>query len=129
MLKHSINLAISILMILVGLFFASNIYVIGNRQAAVAMHNDLAPNAGAVIANLKVIVCFVAGLLYLAAAWGLLKRRREAVLAGVVGFVLFDGLYVVELALWGSSYPRVWLWFGVFGGLSRSSSRETAGAG
>jgi hypothetical protein len=36
-----INLTLPILMIVNGLFFISNIYVLGDTQAALAMHGDL----------------------------------------------------------------------------------------
>lgn len=107
-----------ILMVLNGLFFIANIYVLGNTQEAIAMHDDLTPTAGAVMANAKVINCFVVGLCYLAAAWGIARRRSVLALFGVLGFVLFDGFYLLELVLWGSSHTRVWVDFSIFGGIS-----------
>lgn len=110
--------AILILMILNGLFFIANIYVFGNTKEAIAMHDDLAPTAGAVMANAKVINCFVVGLCYLAAAWGIARRRSVLILFGVWGFALFDGFYLLELVLWGSTHTRVWVDFSIFGGIS-----------
>lgn len=110
--------AILILMVLNGLFFIANIYVLGNTQEAIAMHDDLAPTAGAVMANAKVLNCFVVGMCYLVAAWGIVRRRSIPVLFGVLGFALFDGFYLLELVLWGRSHTRVWVDFIIFGGIS-----------
>jgi hypothetical protein len=98
--------------------FCSNIYVLGNTQAAIAMHNDLAPTAGPFIANAKVLNCFFVGLCYLIAAWGIARGRNRLAVVGVGGFVLFDGFYLIELILWGKSHPRVWFDFSIFGGIS-----------
>jgi hypothetical protein len=104
-------------MILNGLLFVSNIYVLGDLKAALEMHEDLSPAANPVMVNAKVIVCFVAGILYLLAAFAILFRKRRLALAGIAGFVLFDGLYLLELALWGCSHSQVWLGFAIFGSL------------
>jgi hypothetical protein len=107
-----------VLLILNGLLFVSNICVLGDTPAAIAMHDDLSPLASPFIANLKVLVCFDTGILYLAAAIGIVRRTRALVACGVGAFLLFDGTYLYELAAWGLSHPRVWLDFTVFGGLS-----------
>jgi hypothetical protein len=114
----TLKTAILILMVLNGLFFCANIYVLGNTQAAIAMHDDLAPDAGPSIANAKVLICFFVGLCYLIAAWGMARDRNRLALVGIGGFVLFDGFYLIELILWGKSHPRVWFDFGIFGGIS-----------
>lgn len=110
--------ALLVLLVLNGVFFASNIYVLGDTAAAIAMHDDLAPTASPFVANLKVAVCFATGVLYLLAALGFVRRRPALVACGVWGFAVFDGLYLYELAAWGLSHPRVWLDFAVFGGLA-----------
>ena len=106
------------LMVLNGLFFCANIYVFGNTPAAIAMHNDLVPTVGPIIANTKILICFLVGLCYLTAAWGITRGRNGFALVGFGGFALFDGFYLIELFLWGASYPRVWLDFSIFGGIS-----------
>lgn len=106
------------LMFLNGLLFISNIYVFGNREAAIEMHNDLAPTASALMANAKVVICFVVGFLYIASAVSIIKKKYALALTGVIGFILFDGLYIYELILWSKSHPRVWIDFSIFGGLS-----------
>lgn len=110
--------ALIVLLVLNGLFFASNIYVLGDTAAAIEMHDDLAPTASPFVANLKVASCFATGILYLLAALGFVRRRPALVACGVWGFALFDGLFLYELAAWGLSHPRVWLDFAVFGGLA-----------
>ena len=65
------------------------------------MHNDLASTNGPIIANAKVLVCFLVGLCYLIAAWGMARNRNGLALVGVGGVVLFDGFYLLELILWG----------------------------
>jgi hypothetical protein len=106
------------LMLLNGLFFSSNIYVVGNAKAALKMHDDLPPWAGPSLARLKVIVCFITGVSYVVAFFGAILARSELIRVGAAGASLFLGLYIVELALWGKSYPRVWRYFFIFGGVS-----------
>jgi len=117
MWSKTIRAAAALLMILNGLLFVSNIYVLGNTKAAIEMHTDLSPTAGPAMVNGKVIVCFVTGILYLAAAYAILSHKNRWAIAGVAGFVIFDGFYLVELAMWGGSHFQVWLGFGIFGGL------------
>lgn len=118
MLSKVFKVIILIMMILNGLLFISNIYVLGDREAAIKMHNDLAPSASALTANIKVIDCFVSGILYLSAAVGIIRRKYSWALAGVVAFVIFDGLYIIELVMWAKNHPRIWIDFSTFGGLS-----------
>jgi hypothetical protein len=106
------------IMVLNGVFFAVNIYTLGDSEAAIAMHRDLAPTASAFMANTKVLVTFIAGLLYLVTAFGIIRKRRGLLLSGVVACILFNGLYVLELVKWGSFHPWVWKGFFIAGGLS-----------
>jgi hypothetical protein len=106
-----------VLLVLNGLFFVSNIYVLGNTRAAIEMHEDLAPTAGPVLAQAKVICTFLAGAGYLLTAAALWRRRPPLALAAPVGFAAFGGLYLVELSLWGGSHAPVWIGFALFGGL------------
>ena len=109
---------ILIVMILNGLLFISNIYVLGNREAAINMHNDLAPSASALMVNAKVILCFIVGILYIVSAFGIIRKKYGLALAGIIGFVLFDGFYIVELIMWAKVHPRIWIDFTIFGGVS-----------
>lgn len=106
------------LMILNGLLFISNIYVLGNNEAAINMHTDLAPSASTLMVNAKVIICFIVGMLYLVSAFGIIRRKFNLALAGIIGFILFDGFYIIELALWSRIHPQVWFGFIIAGGLS-----------
>jgi len=115
--NNTLRLVAVALLTLNGLLFVSNLYVLGNTQAALAMHTDPAPTAGPVMAKAKVIVCFGAGMLYLIAAWAIASRKPRWAIAGVVGVLVFDGFYLVELVLWGHRHPQVWLGFSLFGGL------------
>jgi hypothetical protein len=117
MQNKTVRVTMVVLMVLNGLLFVSNIYVLGNAKAAIEMHTDLSPMAGPTMANGKVIVCFVAGILYLIAAYAVFARKRHRAVAGVIGFVIFDGFYLVELVMWGGSHLPVWLGFCIFGGL------------
>ena len=107
-----------VIMILNGIFFAVNIYAVGDREAAIAMHRDLSPLAGPTMVNAKVLVTFAAGMLYLLTAFGIIRKKRSFLLCGVAACVLFNGLYGVELAKWGGFHPWVWKGFFIAGGLS-----------
>lgn len=111
------RIIILIVMILNGLLFVSNIYVLGNMEAAIHMHTDLAPSANALMVNSKVIICFIVGILYIVSAFGIIRRNYDLALAGVIGFVLFDGFYIVELIMWAGIHSRIWIDFSIFGGL------------
>ena len=118
MLTKTGKMIILIVIILNGLLFISNIYVLGNREAAIEMHNDLAPSASALMVNSKVILCFIVGILYIISAFGIIRKKYGLALAGIIGFVFFEGFYVVELVMWAKIHPRIWLDFGRFGGIS-----------
>lgn len=68
--------------------------------------------------NAKVLVCVVAGALYIMTAAAILRKAYRWILAGVIAFLLFDSLYAVERALWWRTYPNTWIGFGIFGALS-----------
>lgn len=98
--------------------FISNIYVYGNLAAAHKMHSDLSPNSNIVIANIKVIICLVCGILYLLEAYGILNENRKFLYSGIAAFIIFDGFYIAELLMWGATHLMVWFGFAIFGGLS-----------
>lgn len=118
MLPKALKYIVVVLLTANGLFFMANIAVLGDTPGAVAMHEDLAPWAGPLMAQLKVVVCFLTGAAYAAAAAGLVLGRRGLVLAGPAGAALFLGFYAVELVLWGGSHAMVWLGFAIFGTLA-----------
>jgi amino acid permease len=118
MQNSKLSATIALLMILNGLFYASNIYVLGNHEAAIAMHDDLSPDAGPIITMAKVLVCFVVGICYLVAGLGIFSSKKDLVQLGVWGCLLFLALYIIELILWGTTHTRVWRDFAIFGGVS-----------
>lgn len=118
MLKNIGKILMLILMIFGGIMFITNIYVLGNRDAAVAMHDDLPRSASALLANAKVIKCFVVGILYLIAAVGIIRKRYAWAVAGMIGAGIFIGFYIIQLALWANIHPRMWTDFTIFGGAS-----------
>ena len=118
MVSGAAKVVLLVIMILNGVFFVVNISVVGDREAAMAMHRDLAPSAGTVMVNAKVFVTFAAGVLYLLTAFGIIRKKRSFLLCGVAACLLFNGLYGVELAKWGGFHPWVWKGFLIAGGLS-----------
>ncbi len=74
MLSNIGKTIILIMMILNGLLFISNIYVLGNREAAINMHDDLAPSSSALMVNAKVILCFIVGILYIVSVFGIIRK-------------------------------------------------------
>lgn len=107
-----------VLLILNGLFFITNIYVIGDVQSGIKMHDDLSPNASPLMVNFKVINVFCTGILYLISGIGLIINRKRMILTGVLGSIIFVGFYVAELTLWGNEHKNVWLGFLTLGLLS-----------
>jgi hypothetical protein len=118
MFKKISGQIILILMLLNGIFFISNIIVIGNTEAAIEMHEDLSPVAGPIMANSKVIITFVGGLLYIIAAIGIFKKKYNLALCGFIAFILFFLFYIIELLSWGNTHTPVWIGFSIFGTLS-----------
>ena len=118
MVKKIGTILILSIMILSGMMFTSNIYVLGNREAAIDIHEDLSPSASVLMANAKVIDVFLVGILHLVAAYGIIRKRYKLALAGVIACVLFVGLYIVQIILWTDIHPRIWTDFSIFGGVS-----------
>jgi hypothetical protein len=119
MIKKISNAFFLTLLILNGLFFLCNIYVIGNREEIIKMHQDLVPAAGAFIANAKVIGVFITGILYIITALCIIKKKyRPAFTAIISGFVINNGLYIAQLIMWADIHPRIWIHLGIFGGLN-----------
>ncbi len=107
-----------LLVILTGLFFTSNIYVIGNPEAAIEMHDDLPGTASDFLAITKVIVVFITGISFLITAYAIIKRRKKYAIAGFVGAIIFNLEYLIQLYFWYDEHPRMLMDFAVFGTLS-----------
>jgi len=105
-------------MILIGLLFVSNIYVLGDTASAVLMHDDLPITASPLLVNMKVIITFITGILFLLAALSIIRKNHNLSLAGVLGFALFDGFYILEVAMWADIRPQIWTYFVVVGGIA-----------
>lgn len=114
----AMKIIVLILMVSNGLLFISNIYTMGDPQAAMDIHEDLAASASLFMINAKLLICFIAGILYLATAVATIFKKAWAALTAVIACVLFDGLYIVELIMWWNINPWVWFGFCLFGGLS-----------
>lgn len=117
-MKLSLLKIAAVLMLLNGLFFMSNIYVLGDTPEAIAMHDDLARDASPFMVQGKVVNCFLVGLGYLISGIGILRNRPKLGQWGFWAAIFFIGFYLVELVLWGKSHPRVWTDFAIFGGIS-----------
>jgi len=117
-LRAILERLVPIVALVLGLLLVANIVVLGDREAAVRMHWDLAPAADDLLVEAKVLVCFATGLLFVVAGYGALRHRRLPALAGVAGAALFLGYYLVEIVIWGGSHPPVWIGLASFGGLS-----------
>ncbi len=119
MLKKTANTIIMAIIILNGIFFMCNIYVLGNRAEIIKMHQDLVPSAGDLIANAKVIGVFATGVLYIITAVSIIKRKYWISLPAIIlGFLINNGLYVAQLIMWANMHPRIWIHMALFGGLN-----------
>ncbi|VVB68272.1 Uncharacterised protein [uncultured archaeon] len=117
MLIKVINWAVIGGMILIGLLFGSNIYVLGDTASAIQMHDDLPSTATPLMVNMKVIITFITGMLFLIAAVAIISKNHNLSIAGTFGFALFDGFYLLELAMWANIHPRIWIYFAIVGGI------------
>ena len=119
MLKKTVNVFFLTIMILNGVFFMCNIYVLGNREEIINMHQDLVPAAGAFIANAKVIGVFITGILYIITAVSIIRKKYRSAFTSIIsGFVINNGLYIAQLIMWAKIHPRIWIHLGIFGGLN-----------
>lgn len=118
MLRKIFSWAIIGGMILVGLLFGANIYVLGDTAAAIKMHEDLPITASPLMVNAKVIITFITGILFLIAAYSIISKNRNLAIAGVLGFALFDGFYLLEIAMWANIHPVIWTYFALAGGIA-----------
>lgn len=116
--RRIIKVFMLVIMIANGLFFISNIYALSSVETAIAMHEDLVPDAGPVWAYAKVINVFITGLLYLISAGGIIKKKYTLCIAGIAGLMVFWGMYIVQLILWANRHPETWISFGIFGSVS-----------
>lgn len=114
-MKKILFWTLAVLLSLNGLFFMTNIYAVGNPEAAVEMHDDLHPEAGPVVAIAKVINVFLTGLLYVLGAWGMIRRKPRLAKSAIWGSLIFTLFYIYQFIAWGRSHPRVWLDFAIFG--------------
>lgn len=109
------NAVVAVLTGTLGLFFATNIGALNNRERSVNMHKDLPPSASPAAANTKVVITFLCGIGFILAAFGLHWSFSPFLIAGALGAALFVLFYIVEIALWGRSHRTVWLGFFTFG--------------
>ena len=112
------KILLGLVMVVNGVWFASQVRFFYNVSAALRFHGDLPPDVDPSFVDLKVVAWGLAGLAWVVAGLGLMTGRRDWLPAAIVGFLLVDGLYAAELWLWGVTYPVVWAWFGIFGGLA-----------
>jgi len=98
-----------------GLVLLGQVYLFPDAGAALRLHRDLAPDADFQFVALKVLFWGLAGLAFLVAGIGMSTGKRDWLPAAFVGFLLVDGLYVVQFWMWGSTLPAVWLGFALFG--------------
>jgi hypothetical protein len=113
-----LKIAVLIVTISNGLFFVSNIYVIGNSEAALKMHDDLPPDAGYLWAYAKVLNVFITGILYLVSAYGVIRKKYSFCISGIIASIIFIGMYLIQIILWVQRYSPVLKWFCVFGSFS-----------
>jgi hypothetical protein len=112
------KVVLGVVMVVNGLAFVAQGYFFGDVTGALRVHGDLPPDADPSLVHLKVGAWAVAGIAWVVAGFGLATGRRDWLPAAFLGFLLVDGLYVVQFWLWGSSHPGVWVGFGVFGVLA-----------
>lgn len=114
-LMEIIRILFLILTFAISALFIAAIHAIGNRDKGVRIHRDIPPDAGKAIVDFKGIITIVTGIAYVFAAAGIITGIRPFLLTGMIGSALFAGFYLIELILWTSRHPSVWIGFATFG--------------
>ena len=110
-----IRILFLILTFAIAALFIAAIPAIGNRDKGVRIHKEIPPDAGKTIVDIKGIITVVTGIAYVFAAVGIITGIRPFLLTGIIGSALFAGFYLIELILWTSRHPSVWIGFATFG--------------
>lgn len=113
-----VKVIMSIFTIGCSLLFIASIFSFGNREKGLQIHKEMPEYATLEIINLKNMVTFLTGLLFLCAAIGFIFNLSILNWAGVGGSLLFVLFYIYELILWGKVHLPVWGGFLMFGTLS-----------
>ncbi|MBI9097708.1 MAG: hypothetical protein JEY91_04485 [Spirochaetaceae bacterium] len=100
------------------LLFITSIFSYGDREKGLRIHKEMPGSADLKIINIKNIVTFLTGLLFLCAAGGFILQWDFLNWAGIIGSAIFVLFYIYELILWGRNHPPVWGGFLMFGTLS-----------
>lgn len=103
------------LLLLNGLFYMSNIIAIGNLEFMIEMHEDLSPNAGLMIANVKVINIFITGLCFLIGGISIIRKKYNFAIIGTFGTINFLLMYAYQIFMWGNEYKDVYVGLFTFG--------------
>lgn len=102
-------------LLLNGLFYMSNIVVLGNGENIKAMHEDISPAATNLECNLKVVNVFITGLLFFCAAVFIIKKRYTFSLLGVIGTLNFLFMYVYQIVKWGDTHKAMYIGLFTYG--------------
>ncbi len=110
-----LKIIVEVLTAILAVMYTVNIRVLNNHAKAVKMHAEIPPSTGLPLVNTKVIISFLTGIGFVAAFIGLLLSNPLLLYVGACGALLFFLFYIVEVVLWGRSFPKVWLGFFTFG--------------
>ncbi len=112
------RIAMVVLTFACSLLFIPSIFSFGNREKGLKIHKEMPDSAELKLINIKNIITFITGLLFLGSAVGLFLRLELLVWGGVFGALVFVLFYIYELILWGRVHPPVWGGFLMFGTIS-----------
>jgi hypothetical protein len=113
-----LGIAVIALSIITGIMFIACIPAVGNREKSLAIHKEMPPTASDGMIRVKNAVTIFGGIAFIIAVIGMFGGWKVALGIGVAGAGLFIAFYLVEVALWISSYPKVLGGFLVFGSIS-----------
>jgi hypothetical protein len=110
-----LKIAAEVLTGILALMYTTNIVALNNRTRALKIHGEIPESAGLFMLNCKVVITFLTGIGFVCAFVGFFFTNPLLSYLAASGALAFFLFYIVEVVLWGRSYPKVWGGFLTFG--------------
>jgi hypothetical protein len=116
--RNLLKIIMIILLVAHAFLFISCVFAIGDKEKGLKIHKEIPNTASLKIINIKGILTFITGIMYVLAAVGFILNIKNLIFLGSLGAAIFVLFYIYELLLWSKSYPMVWGGFLMFGSVS-----------